>query len=123
MEELELIETQIADLRAQVFALEEKADEIRAAQKAKIVEEMKKKAALLGITAADLDLPQKPKDRKRRNELKPRKSSGRYYLVEGEKILVRPGRITHAGLEKFKAEGKDLKTILFEANGSPVFKD
>lgn len=115
MNELAKLDKSISDLEAQLSDLRSKREDIVRQEKAAAIQEIRKQMEKLGLSASDLKDGGKPK----RKQSKQRDSSGRYYLIDGEKIPMKPGRM-NTKLKAFRDKGGNLPAVLFNSDGTKV---
>jgi DNA-binding protein H-NS len=113
MNELAKLDKSISDLEAQLSDLRSKREDIVKKEKQAAIEAIKKQMQEMGLSASDLKDGGKPK----RKQSTKAESSGRYYLIDNEKIAVSRGRM-NAKLKALKDKGLDLATVLYNADGS-----
>jgi DNA-binding protein H-NS len=112
MNELQKLDKSISDLEAQLSDLRSKREDIVKKEKQAAIEAIKKQMQEMGLSASDLK-----GDKPKRKSSKKAESSGRYYLIDNEKIAVSRGRM-NAKLKALKDKGLDLATVLYNADGS-----
>lgn len=105
MSDLAKIEAEIAATREKLQKLEKEATELRKIEKQAALEEIWRKMSELGISTSDLKPSFNAKKRKP-------KVFRKYYLLEGVKYPIKPGRLPPP-IAAFKASGGNLSEIMF----------
>jgi hypothetical protein len=115
MNELQKLDKSISELEAQLSDLRSKREDIVKKEKAAAIEAIKKQMQEMGLSPSDL----RGNDKGKRKQSKQRDSSGRYYLIDGEKIQMKPGRM-NTKLKAFRDKGGNLAAVLFNSDGTKV---